>query len=839
MVRAGHALVVSLLLAGAGVEPLAAAPDPAAARRVVVLYSYAKDSPANVRFERGVQSALAAAASPIEYYPEYLESNRFVGADSAATLRDYLRRKYGRQAPDVVITLSSTALDFMAQHRDLFGDVPLVFHTDATQDSRLRRSVSNATGVVTDRVFAKTLRVALDLHRQTREVLVVTGTADRDRLLEPAVRDELREFERQVRLVYLADLPLTALLTRIKAATDGSLVLYARNARAGQNLDPSDMLSLIAGAANVPVYALSGSLLGRGSVGGYVADLEEAGARAGEMAVNILSGAKPSDIPRVTLESRLMFDWRQLRRWRIAESGLPAGSVVLFRELSVWQRYRGYLIVGLLILAAQSGLVGGLLMQRGRRRRAEAQSRYTEEQYRSVVETQSELICRFMPDTTLTFVNDAYCRFWNRTREELLGQKFIQMVPPAGRQEVLDRLGRLVRGTDAHEYQVLLPDGTVGWHQWVNQAILDERGRFVELQGVGRDITDRKRAEEALVRLEARNSAMLRAIPDLMFVMRRDGTYVDYHARDPKLLFAPPDVFMGKTVHDIMPRELADTVMEAIERACRSDEPIVVEYELPFDEPKQFEARIVNAGQDRVLSMVRDVTESKRAIELNRDLAGRLIESQENERRRIARELHDDLGQQIALLNIEIDQIASELRDETIRTRLQKVSTHAGEIARELHDLSYELHPSKLQTLGLVSAIESLVRDMSQQSGVEISFSHGDLPITVEPNVSLCLYRIAQEALHNVARHSRAREAQVRLTRNGDELFLQIADSGVGFHPQEVSDAGLGLVSMRERVALLKGQLAIRTFKDGGTRIGVRVPLTPPAVGVPAIPKSA
>src|SRR5262249_53913999 len=161
-------------------------------------------------------------------------------------------------------------------------------------------------------------------------------------------------------------------------------------------------------------------------------------------------------------------------------------------------------------------------------------------------------ICRFLPDTTLTFVNDAYCRFRNATRGELLGTKLITQIPEPARETVVRRLNQM-KGLDSYEQPVTLEDGTVGWQFWVNEAIRDDRGLIVEGQGIGRDITEQKRAQEALSQAEARNSAMLRAIPDLMFVMLRDGTYVDYHARDMKLLFAPPGVFIGKKVHDIMP----------------------------------------------------------------------------------------------------------------------------------------------------------------------------------------------------------------------------------------------------------------------------------------------
>jgi signal transduction histidine kinase len=326
-----------------------------------------------------------------------------------------------------------------------------------------------------------------------------------------------------------------------------------------------------------------------------------------------------------------------------------------------------------------------------------------------------------------------------------------------------------------------------------------------------------------------RNSAMLRALPDLVFVIDRDGRYLDYHTRDQKLLFVPPDVFMGHTIREVMPGTLADTFMDAVERAQTSDEPIVVEYDLPLDELRYFEARFVPTDNGRVLSVVRDVTESKRAVELNRALAGRIIVSQEQERQRIARELHDDLSQKIALLNLEVDQIADEVLADGHRARLEQVSSQIGEIAGDLTNLSHRLHPSRLQSLGLIESVRLLCSEISQRRQVDIQFSTTEIPNAVDPRVSLCLYRIAQEALHNVAKHSQARAASVEITRDGNDVHLQIADSGVGFDPVAIDHAGLGLVSMRERVGVLKGHLVINASPGGGTRIGVRVPLKPSA----------
>ena len=247
---------------------------------------------------------------------------------------------------------------------------------------------------------------------------------------------------------------------------------------------------------------------------------------------------------------------------------------------------------------------------------------------------------------------------------------------------------------------------------------------------------------------------------------------------------------------------------------------------------------MVSCDDDKVLSIVRDVTERRRAEralldneaalhatnEEIRNLGGRLIAAQEDERRRIARELHDDLSQKLALLTMELDQLSQTPSNGDTSQRLRRLTDQAGQIATDVHRLSYQLHPSKLEALGLVASIRSYCRDIELQHAVEVEFTHTDMPVTIPAEVSLCVFRVVQEALHNVVKHSSARSAFVRLSGTGIGLQLQIADSGVGFALEAQDGQGLGLVSMRERVHFLGGKLVIHSAPGNGTRIGVRVP---------------
>ena len=217
-----------------------------------------------------------------------------------------------------------------------------------------------------------------------------------------------------------------------------------------------------------------------------------------------------------------------------------------------------------------------------------------------------------------------------------------------------------------------------------------------------------------------------------------------------------------------------------------------------------------------------------------RSLTGRLIHAQEEERRRIARELHDDLNQGLALLAIELDLLAQKSPESValLGDRLHELSSRVKKLSSAVHNLSHLLHPSKLEQLGLVASIRSLCKELARDHEMEIEFVDRQLPPSIPADAALCLYRIAQEALQNVLKHSGAQHARVDLQGSEDAVVLRITDEGAGFDPGSVGEkGGLGLVSMRERLQMLGGTIVINSRPGEGTRIDVRLPLNTSGAG--------
>jgi len=235
-------------------------------------------------------------------------------------------------------------------------------------------------------------------------------------------------------------------------------------------------------------------------------------------------------------------------------------------------------------------------------------------------------------------------------------------------------------------------------------------------------------------------------------------------------------------------------------------------------------------GVECVIGVVRDETERKHTEQALRDLTGRLIEAQETERARLARQLHDDFSQRLALLAVNLHLLRGALPETAAKLREAVNGLHAGvqELARDVRRMSQDLHPARLEQLGLVSAVRGLCADLSASRGLPIRCDARDVPLDLPGDVALCLYRVAQEALQNVIRHASAGSALVELTGGTEDVRLAVTDDGRGFDPAATrrKDA-LGLANMRERMRSISGRLTIESRPGRGTRVEVRAPLGP------------
>jgi PAS domain S-box-containing protein len=350
----------------------------------------------------------------------------------------------------------------------------------------------------------------------------------------------------------------------------------------------------------------------------------------------------------------------------------------------------------------------------------------------------------------------------------------------------------------------------------------------------------RRRIASALQASEHRYRTLFEKANDAIFLETEDDAIIGVNARACDLLGYSRDELLSKTVPDLQAPEVRGHLGTVIkgELANHSDCPFE-SMDLHRDGRRVpvevTDAVIEEDGKRMVLSIVRDITDRKQAEQALREsqsqlrtLTGRLLRAQEMERRRIARELHDDLNQGLALLAVELDLLSQKPGESAAQLAgaVREVSDRVKELSSTVHDLSHQLHPSKLEQLGLVAAVRSLCRELTLGHGLAIEFTHHNVPAEIAEDTALCLYRIVQETLRNTIKHSGAWRATVELSGGRDAIRLRIADDGTGFDAQAVDgNGGLGLVSIRERLNMVHGTMTIDSRPSVGTRIDVRVPL--------------
>ena len=413
-----------------------------------------------------------------------------------------------------------------------------------------------------------------------------------------------------------------------------------------------------------------------------------------------------------------------------------------------------------------------------------------------------------------------------------------QLYPPEDWKRIRHCADEAVRCGTPYELDVemLSSDGSRRWITARGEAQRDADGRISGLRGTVQDITDRKRAQQALSESEER--LRLAAEAGHMFAYTWDAAtdVIIRSGRSSHILGIDAETLV--TGQQLLARVHPDDrarVLAALGALTPEHPQLLVSYRMvrPDDSPIWVE-RCSRAYFDdtgnlvRIVGMVADITQRKQAEEVLSSVSRRLLQAQEAERARIARDLHDDIGQRLALLLLGFDEFRRSSPDQPgeRRDHLDALRRQTGEIAADIQALAHELHSSKVQLLGIVAAMSAFCSESSVRQNVEVDFSHQGVPASVPPDIALCLFRVLQEALRNAVRHSSARCFTVSLVGTPDALGLTVRDGGRGFDAEStLHDRGLGLTSMRERLKLVAGELSIESQPGRGTTIVARVPL--------------
>ena len=524
-------------------------------KRVLVLYWYDRSFSSTSRWEDTFETALQAGSKdPIEYYPEFLQSNKFPGEQQSQALHDYLKQKYASRPIDVVVAQLEAPLDFLLKYRnDLFPKVPIVFYTQSLPRPEDLAANPDLTGLVAFGNYRKSIDLALSLHPHTEQVFIVSGTLQHDGQFEKGAREDLKDYEGKVKINFLTDLTPSDLVARTKSLPERSIILYVWQQAIdgnGRVIETAEVLDSIARTSSVPIDCMSVGAVGRGAVGGYVYSPDAGAKNLAEVVQRILKGEPPQSIPIEIAPKQYMFDWRELQRWNISEKSLPPGSIVNFREFTYWQLYK-WRIVGVVgLVALQSVLIAFLLIERRRRRLATESSR----RLAAIVEYSDDAILSTSLDGKVLSWNAGAEIMYGYMADEIIGEDVSKLAGPDKKEERAAIIDRINSGKNLDHFETtgITKNGRQIDVSLAMSVLRDEHGTVIGASSIARDISERKQAEEVLRQSETRFRDMADNAPVMIWISGIDklSTYVNKQFLD----------FTGRT----MEQELANGWTEGI-----------------------------------------------------------------------------------------------------------------------------------------------------------------------------------------------------------------------------------------------------------------------------------
>ena len=715
------AITVAVCLAPPAAEGQVTAPSTRKATRVLSLQTINPETLVYPISERIYRQRLSdALGDRLDYNSEYVDVVYFPDSLYESQFEDHLVRKYHDRPIDLLVANGATAAAIAGRLQARLASHPPIVFT-GTFERPVPKSTGHTSTVAT---MKESLELALRVHPGTRHVYLVCGTSPLDAGFEAQFRSQVPTPPPGVEFTYLRGLSVPALKDRLAALPEHSVVylIHLTSDDDGREFRVQSAIERLAASSNAPIYSWNGNV--PGVFGGRFPSTERIAEHTIQLALRVLRGERPEDIPITTIDLGFdWLDWRQLDRWNISEASVPAGVTLRFREPGLFDQYRSYILSTLALVLLQTLLIAGLLIQRRNRRFAENSLRESEERFRVMADTAPVMVWRAGPDQRCDFFNQPWLEFRGRRLQDEIGEGWTEGVHPDDLHRCLTVYTAAWPGRESFrmEYRLQRADGEYRWVLDTGVPRLASDGTLLGYIGSCFDITERRQAEEAL----RANEAALR--------------------------------------------------------------------------------------------------HSHAEIE---DLAGRLITAQEAERARIARDLHDDISQQLAAISIAMSECRRpELQGSgELLEVLTAVQRQTIELAEDIRLLSHDLHPGVLKHAGLVDALRSHCSEFARQQSIDVVVeADGDLVIA-DMSTSLCLYRVVQEALRNIAKHADARQVHVTVGHVEEGVQLAVTDDGNGFNLAKAREQnGLGLRSIEERIRLAGGRLSIDTAPRMGTTITVWV----------------
>lgn len=462
----------------------------------------------------------------------------------------------------------------------------------------------------------------------------------------------------------------------------------------------------------------------------------------------------------------------------------------------------------------------------------------------SIVDSSDDAIISKTLDGIITSWNPGAERIYGYRAGEVIGKPISMLAPEDRVDEIPAILEKIRRGERVEHFEsvrVTKDKRRVDVSITVS-PVRNAQGNIVGASAIARDITSIQQAHRKARESESRAQAIFQSAAQAILIVDAAGKIVAVNPATRAMFGYFPDELMGKPVELLVPQEFRSGHKAHRDGFFRSPQArpmgLGLELRARHKDATEFFVEIslsfIESAQGPLgVAFVSDISRRRadeQAIRQQREdlrnLSARLMTAQDDERRRIARDLHDDLSQQLAFLAMDLGRAGMNPAAQRMASELRPLQLRAAEISQAVRRISHELHPSVLDDIGLEAALEQYCEEFEQRSGIATHFTSRNVPESLRPEVARSIYHIAQECLHNVSKHARTAEVSVTLEFADNLLRLLVKDQGVGLRVDRPGTKGIGFVAMKERANLVNGRLSIQSETGAGTEVSVEVPLS-------------
>ncbi len=689
-------------------------------KKILILNSYHHGLSWTDNILKGIKESLSSVEKNIDYYIEYMDTKRFYGDRYFEKIFNLIKQKYGGIKFDLIIVSDNDALLFTIKHyQKLFYGVPVIFcGINNFKDSLIEKYRKWFTGVAEETDIKGTLDIALKLHPNTQRVYIINDITTTGLAMKKAFLEVFPEFSNKITFIMLENPDMKELQKEVEKIPPKSviLLLLVNRDKTGNFFAYEESLDLLYPHTNSPIYSVWDFYLGRGIIGGKLTSAFLQGKKAGELALKVLQGESPFDIP-VIKESpnEYMFDYNELKRFNVSLNRLPKESRIINIPESFFVKYRKTLIIITLIFIGLCMVIVILTINISRRKKIEKELRISEEKYRDLYDNAPDMYHSVDKNGIIIECNETEAKMLGYKKEEIIGKPITYFMTEESKKAQAEFFPNIEKYNFIQvERDFIRKDGSVFTASLNVYVEVNEKGNFIKTKTIGRDITYRKQIEEEL----------------------------------------------------------------------------------------------------------------RKSREALRKLSVYLQNIRENERKEIAKEIHDELGQSLTALKLSLSWIKKRVEDEFLHKKFDETMSIVNALIKQVQNISNRLRPSLIDYLTLEDAIIWQVREFEKNTSITCNVDIVEDSIKLSKNVSLTLFRIFQEALTNIARHANATKVYIRMLRSGSSILLIIKDNGIGISEEKIkSPESFGLMAMRERAYSINATLDIRRMSEGGTEIIISVPV--------------